>query len=108
MTPDQIEEALEQPEFNKPLQELAKARIAFEPIAENYYTASGGTFDSDEAEAMTETLDEREYEYFENMALPFGDTADHEDSAAEIIREVYKGIKANLLKPENRLKEALS
>lgn len=108
MTPDQIEEALEQPEFNKPLQELATARIAMEDATVAYGSALGEAVTQKDLDEASQELDDMEYEFFEKMASPFGELAGHEDAPTEIIKAYYLGIKARLLKPENRIKEAMN
>ncbi len=107
MRPEAIEAALEQPEFNNPLMALAKARIALEGAMTNYDYVIGD-FCFLEPEEALELLDEREMDFFEDMAGPFGETAGHEDSPADIIKNYYTGIKTTLLSPQHRLKEAIS
>ncbi len=104
MTPDQIEAALEQPEFHNPLRELAKARIALESATDSYVGVFGETVGPD----VYEDLDDREMEFFESLAGPFGETAGHEDAPADIIKDYCGALKATYLSPEYRLEEAIS
>ncbi len=103
MTPDQIEAALEQPEFHKPLMELARARIALEAATDEYVRVFGETVGPD----VYEDLDDRENDFFEDMAGPFGETAGHEDAPADVIKAYYNTLKTTLLSPQHRLKAAL-
>lgn len=106
MTPDQIEEALEQPEFNKPLQILAKAEIALEQAAEVFQSALGATYHFEGAVAtLADEIGDAVHDFAYDVSESFPETS---FDRQEIILEAYKGIKANLLKPENIIKEALS
>ncbi len=106
MTPEQIEAALEQPEFNNPLMELARARIALDIVLDTYEMALEGPNGEGYAEAM-EAFDNREADFFEGMAGPFGETAGHEDAPEQVIKDYYNTLKATLLSPQHRLKEAI-
>ncbi|MCK4788285.1 MAG: hypothetical protein KAV87_31375 [Desulfobacteraceae bacterium] len=107
MTSEQIEEALEQPEHGNRLLKLAKARIALENAIEDFDSATNPDEDLDDCTAVLDVAQEFEQWVFEDIALPFFPT-DSITQAIEIIQDHYKGIKARLLKPENRIREALS
>lgn len=109
MTPEQIEEALEQPEFNKPLMDLAKKRIAVDTALEEWADVVGGErYDHEDFEADMDTLDDKEHEFFEDFAGPFEVTTGCQATATDIIKTYYQGIKTRLLKPENRIKKAMN
>lgn len=104
MTPEQIEAALEQPEFNSPLAKMAALAITLEKTANEIDDMD--VEDMSLSDIVADILCEIEHSFCDNMSLPFSG----EETGAfpvDTVKKVYQGIKARLLSPEYRLKAAL-
>lgn len=106
MTPEQIEIALWAD--CKSLQDLAKARIALEEALSTYADALGNACNDDDYHNTLQEFDDLEGDFFTDIAGPFEVTTGCAADAEDIVKTVFKEIKARLLKPENRIKESLS
>ncbi len=107
MTRETIEAELDRPEHRKPLEELAKARIACELTIDRHHSATGGDSGEDFRESVLGGLDDRENDFIDNMALVFEETRDVEDTPAEIIKAYYEDILKTYRSSEYRRKEAM-
>ena len=110
MTPEDIEKALEQPEFNKHLVQLAEAEVFLEKAVEQLDAAMrlfNETFDFMDNFGIPDILTDEKNDFFKALCLPLGNTAAHLDNPWEIAEDYYNDIKARLLSPAYRLKQTL-
>lgn len=106
MTPEQIEAALELAPHAKQIKDLAQAEINVKTALQAFESETDNR-DEGRWEGWMEDLTDMKEGVFEDIAGAFDLSIFCTATVQEIVEDHYKGIKARLLSPEYRLKDAV-